>query len=244
VKIRLIAVTVFSALSLAAAAADDAANAMKQVEELTSKVNGYTADMEVRNAEPDGEQVARSRIAVSKEHGWKMEDNTTSVGGHVIVNDYKTSYEYIPEAKTVYKFTADHPQIAEDFRRPAEMNIVATLDPKTVKLVGKEQVAGETLYRFEGTTSTQFMPRGKPVVRRIEAWVSAQDGLARKTIEYTEETTGVTMYSNVRINPAFKPDDFLYTPPAGVRVLDINAEMRKQAQGQGAPTQPQGQPRQ
>ena len=236
-KIRLVlSALLFAAISASAFAQQTPGNpqeVLQQIARLNDTVKGFRAVMEVHDRQGKEERVATSTITVSREYGWKVEDNSTT-SGHVVINDFKTSFEYYPREKKAYKMTADLPELIEGFRKPAaEMNSLAILDPKTLKLVGQETFEDEPVYHVEGTTTTQFMMGGKPVTRKVEARVSRRDGLPRKTVEYTEFTVGTTVYRDLELNPSLKAEDFAFTPPKGVEVIDLNAEMRKQQQNQG-----------
>jgi outer membrane lipoprotein-sorting protein len=220
-------------------AAETPQQILQKIADLTSKVQSYKATIEVHDKSGQDEMVASSTLTVSREYGWKVEDNGGT--GHVIYNDFKTSYEYFPDAHKAMKFTATTPEIEEGFSKPArEMNPALVLDPNSVKLIGNEMLDAEPVYHLEGTTTTQFINEGKPVTRRIEAWVSSKDGMIRKTIEYTEDTVGTTLYKNVQVNIPVKASDFKFVAPPGVEVTDINAEMKKQRENQ--PTRPPDEP--
>jgi hypothetical protein len=112
-------------------------------------------------------------------------------------------------------------------RKPVtEMNPLNLLDPASIKYKGKAEINGEPVHHFEGTTSTQFLPEGKPVLRKMEAWIAAKDGLPRKTIETVGPYVGTTIYTNVELNPTLAADEFTFTPPAGVQVIDATAQMQ------------------
>lgn len=224
---------VMHAIGLAQDKADPTKEMLEQIAKLNEAVKGFRATMEVHDKRGAEEQVGTSKLTVSREFGWKVEDTSTT-GGHIVVNDFKTSYEYDPQAKKAYKMTADLPELIEGFRKPAaELNSLAILDPKSIKLLGQETFEGEPVYHVEGTTTTQLLMGGKPVTRKIEAWVSRRDGMSRKTVEYTEFTVGTTVYRDLEVNPELKAEDFVFQAPKGVEVIDLNAEMRKQQDVQG-----------
>lgn len=212
------------------AIAQETSGALADIAQKSAQVRGFRATVETRDRRGMVEAISTSSIVTSRDLGWKMAD-LTSTGGQIIVCDYRTSYQYLPAERQVLKYTADSPQAMESFRKPAsEMNIVSVLDPKSVKVLGEEDFAGEPTYHIEGTTTTQFLPQGKPMTRKIEAWISKNDGLPRKMIEYTELTVGTTIYHNMQINPPLAAKDFEFAPPKGVEVIDMNKEMRKQQQ--------------
>lgn len=238
VAVRTTVALLLAVASQAAFAQQDAQKALQQVKDAVQNVKSYQALLEVRDQQGKDEMVASSTLTVSREHGWRIEESGSG-GKHYVVNDFTTSYEYFPNEKKAIKFVAENAETKEGFRKPAnEMNPLVVLDQSSIKLIGEENLDGEPVFHFEGTTSTQFMAQGKPVTRRIEAWVSTKDGLPRKTIEHSEDTIGTTVYKNVKTNIDLKPEFFRFTAPAGVEVLDMNAEMRKQREtersGRGA----------
>jgi outer membrane lipoprotein-sorting protein len=223
-------------------AQQDPQKALQQVQNAVQNVKSYQALLEVRDQQGKDEMVASSTLTVSREHGWRIEENS-SEGNHYVVNDFTTSYEYFPNHKKAIKFVAENAETREGFRKPAnEMNPLVVLDQSSVKLIGEENLDGEPVFHFEGTTSTQFMAQGKPVTRKIEAWVSTKDGLPRKTIEHSENTVGTTVYKNVKTNIEVKPEMFKFTPPEGVEVVDMNVEMRKQRENERVGRRPAGGP--
>jgi outer membrane lipoprotein-sorting protein len=211
--------------------APDGATAAAEVLDKYAKIEGLEATLEMRVKPKEGEETSVSSVlSVSRALGWKIVDDTPG-NEQRIFNDYRTSFQYFPREKRAVKLVADMPAIVEGFRKPAgELNPLTVLDPKTVKFLGADTLGGEAVYHFSGTTSTQLLAMGAPVARTLEAWVSPADGLPRKTIETTPDgTVVVTVYSDVKANPQFSAEDFRFTPPEGVEVLDMNAEMKKAA---------------
>jgi outer membrane lipoprotein-sorting protein len=218
--------------------APDSAKAAAEVLDKYAKVEGLEASLEIRVKEKGGDETsAPSQLSVSRALGWKIVDDTPN-GEQRIFNDYRTSFQYFPREKRAVKLVADMPAIVEGFRKPAnELNPLTILDPKSVKLLGKETLDGAEVYHFAGTTSTQLLAMGEPVVRKLEAWIAIADGLPRKTVEFApDETVVTTVYTNVKLNPQFSAEDFRFTPPDGVEVLDMNAEMKKAGRPAQRPT--------
>ena len=219
--------------------AEDAADAAKEVLTKAAAVKGLTADLEIKTHDPKEKDMAvKSALTVQRGKGWKLESGPPDE--HTVVNDLKVQYDYYPKEKKVAKLTADIPEIAESFRKPMdELNPLQVLDSKSLKLVGTETFENEQVYHFEGTTTTQFMPKGAPVAQKMEAWIAKSDGLPRKTIEHVEEGTLTTIYHNVKVNPDIAADTFAFTVPAGVEVMDVNEQMKSGGPGEGKPSQKQ-----
>lgn len=191
--------------------------------EKNAGVAAFSADIEVReNHGRADDVVATSSLLVSRKEGWRLEGGPAG-SERIVVNNYAVSYDYYPWDKTAIKMSANSPEVRALFRKPAdEINPVAMLDTATLVLNGEETLDGEAVYHFSGTTITQLLKYVEPSERRIEAWVSKDDGLPRKTVEYTPQSTATTFYRNVTVNPDVPKTAFEFTPPKDVKVIDVD----------------------
>lgn len=222
-------------LAAGAAAAGDVKARAAELLALNAKVKAFSASLEIREDRGFNESVATSSLLVSRDHGWRLEGGSPGAE-HTVVNDFKVSHDYYPWDKTVFKATATGPEMQRLFRRPAdELNPLLLLDPSSLRLLGEGEFEGEPVAKFEGTTSTVLLSGGPPATRHMEAWISTRDGLPRKTVEGTGETTATTIYRNVRVNPPVTAKDFQFEPPPGVKVIDVNATTMPAPAGESAP---------
>ncbi len=200
---------------------------MKDIASKIGKVAGFSAAVESEElapGAPSGKSVGS--LMVSRLYGWKI--TVTGMNPYTMLTDFHTLYQYYPKERRVMKTTATNAELKMMMTKPVtDMNPVALLDPDTVQFIGEEVVNGETVYHVTGTTQSQLMPGGPVVARTVSAWLSSEDGLPRKTIESVGSTTGTTIYRDVKINPSLKPEDFAFTPPTGVTVIDTNEQIRK-----------------
>lgn len=218
---RLVLAASMLGCSLMAGAADDIAAVASEIRQLNEKVKGFEAILEIQDQRGDENVVATSTLTVSKDYGWKIENELEGGGRVITLNDFNYSVQYYPAAKRALRLKADNDILKSLFRKPAEdMNPVELLDAASLKLVGEEEFEGVPVWRIEGTTQTQVLPGMEPVQRRIEAWISRTDGLPRKTIEYADESFATTIYHDLRVNPQLSQDDFTFTPAEGVEVID------------------------
>ncbi|MBX7243884.1 MAG: hypothetical protein K1X53_00190 [Candidatus Sumerlaeaceae bacterium] len=206
----------------AVAAPDETAELADKLIRLSAKAKGFEATLNITEDRGSDKFEATSSLLVSRENGWKLQGSTGS-GEHQVYNDFTVSYDYYPQDKTVFKVTATTPEMKLLFRRPVnEINPLASLDRKSLKYLGKETQDGEVLHHFEGTTTTQLLGTGDNFTRRMEAWIGDADGLPRKTMEFTDESTATTVYKGLKLNPDVRPGEFKFTPPASVKVIDVN----------------------
>lgn len=233
-------VMLMGAVGLASAQAPvpDAAATAAVVRDVAAKigrVSGFSATVESAEQMPDdvSANTTVGTLTVSRLYGWKM--SMAGMSPYTMVTDFHTMYQHLAKERRVIKTTADSPELKAMMVKPvSDMNPVALLDPQSIRFLGEEILEGETVYHVEGTTQSQFMPGGPLVNRRLSAWLSAKDGLPRKTVESVGATTGTTVYRDVKINPELKPEDFAFTPPAGVTVIDTNEQIRKIEERMGA----------
>lgn len=204
-----------------------AGDVAKDVATKIGKVSGFSAEVETgERVQGEANSATVSSLMVSRLYGWKVV--SSGKNPFTLITDFNTFYQYFPQEKRVMKTTADTPEIKAMLTRPVtDMNPIALLEPASLVYKGKEELAGETVYHVEGTTMSQLMPGGPVVKRTLSAWLSVEDGLPRKTVESIGATTGTTAYRSVKVNPPLKPEDFAFTPPANVTLINTNEQIRK-----------------
>ena len=229
-------IALLAAAQLHAAETPDTKAIMNELVSKYSRISGLEANLEIRYQAGQDESLATSTLAVSRKYGWKLEDFTPGRENR-IVNDFMVMHQYFPREARVLKMVADEPGMSEAFRKPAdELNPLGSLDPASVKFIGQEMLNSEPTYRFTGTTQTQILDMGQPAMRAMEVWLGTNDGLPRKTVEKSGDVVMTTVYRDVKVNPDFKPEDFRFTAPAGVEVLDMNAQISAAAKSAATPT--------
>lgn len=226
----LLAICVAAGPLVGAQPADDAASASAVAKEIAAKigkVSGFTAEVETgERVQGESNSATVSSLMVSRLYGWKV--TSTGNSPYTLVTDFNAFYQYFPLEKRVMKTTADTPELKAMLTRPVtDMNPIALLEPASLVYKGKEELAGETVYHVEGTTMSQLMPGGPEVKRSLSVWLSVEDGLPRKTVESIGATTGTTAYRSVKVNPPLKPEDFAFTPPPNVTLINTNEQIRK-----------------
>ncbi|MGC8740395.1 MAG: LolA family protein [Candidatus Sumerlaeaceae bacterium] len=218
------ATAVFAMFTVSCRAADEVQQALEKVKHAFSKVTGVEAVVETRHETNDQDVILTRSLVLSKNYGWKIEEGVGKLH-RLIINDFQTNIVYYPEQKRALKLNAKSADIASEFKKPVtDLNPIFSLERSSLKLLGTEDLDGEKVYHFEGTTTTQFLRSGKPVKIRIEAWVAEHDGLPRKTIERWEDRTGTTIYRDIVLRDDLTTDVFKFTPPSGVEIIEIGDE--------------------
>lgn len=223
-RVLFVAVAFYAVATLPVHAGDELQLTMEKMKQAFSEIKGFQAEVETRHETSDQDVTLTRSLLLSKAYGWKIEEGFGKLH-RLIINDFETNIVYYPAQRRALKLTAKSPDIAAEFRKPVtELNPIFSLDRASLKLLGSEELGGEKVYHFEGTTTTQFLQGGKPVKIRIEAWVAERDGLPRKTIERWEDRTGTTVYRNVVLRDDLTSDVFKFTPPEGVEVIELGKE--------------------
>lgn len=206
----------------------EARAALSEIRKAFDKVVGLEAEVETKHETADEDVVLTRSLLLSKQYGWKIVEGEGKLRREII-NDFSTNYVYYPEQRRALKLVARTPEVAVEFRKPVtELNPVFALDPRSLRLKGIEDLSGDKVYHFEGTTTTQFLQAGKPVTIRIEAWVGVEDGLPRKTIEKWEDRTGTTIYRNLRVRDDITSSEFKFQPPADAKVIELGGSENAQ----------------
>ena len=229
-------IALLAAAQLHAAEASDTKAVVDELMNKYARISGLEANLEIRYQAGQDESVATSTLAVSRKYGWKLEDFTPGRENR-IVNDFTVMHQYFPRESRVLKMVADEPGMTAAFRKPAdELNPLSSLDPTSLKFIGQEMLNSEPTYHFAGTTQTQIMNMGQPAMRAMEVWLGTNDGLPRKTVEKSGDVVMTTVYRDVKVNPDFKAEDFRFSAPAGVEVLDMNAQISAAQKSAATPT--------
>lgn len=225
IRLVLAVLATLAPLALTAQPNTEALRAMGEVKALNDKVKSFRANLEVHDKQGQQEQVTTSTLSLSKDLGWHIRSSSEGQN-YEFICDFEKFYQYYPQEKRAYMHNPG-PELQPMLRKPVtDLNPLTLLDVNTLKYKGRAEIAGEPVYHFEGTTSTQFLPQGKPVERKMDAWISAKDGLPRKTVETVGPAIGTTLYTNVEVNPGYGTDEFKFTPPPGVQVIDATAQMK------------------
>jgi outer membrane lipoprotein-sorting protein len=237
---KLVMAALLVAASGAASAADSSTVAAAQkIRALSNQVQSFQANLKVIDDTDGKAEASTSSITASRTLGWKIKGNGDD-GPYEIVSDYKKMSTYVPKENKVYEMSAERPEAIGMLRKViTDLNPLELMSQDSMKLVGQETLAGESVLHFTGTTVTAAMQNVPPVKRNLEAWVSPKDGLPRKTVETVGQSSGSTIYSDVRVGIPVEAATFQFTPPQGVQVVDVNAQIKRMEQ---QPSTPEKQP--
>lgn len=153
----------------------------------------------------------------------------------IIVNDGTNMYTYMPMMNMVQKMDmkkieAEMGEAFEDMGgmgRPGQApDPFDGVDETTLNFVGADTYNGENVYVLEGgfTADQKEMMAMSPFApETARFWVSAEDGLPRKSVYFGKE--GKEMFSqafeDVDVNPDMDESLFVFEPPEDAQVVDM-----------------------
>jgi hypothetical protein len=165
-------------------------------------------------------------LTLSRDKGWRI-DGADAGSTYTFINDYSNDLRLFGKKKEAQILrAAGNPNLVRFFRKPlTDLDALSLLSPESLVYKGTESMDRTTVHRFAGSTTTQFLDAGDPIRRNLEVWVGEKDGLARRTVESADGQIGVTVYSQVEVNPVVKDEEFSTKPPDGFGLKDMNEEL-------------------
>ena len=136
----------------------------------------------------------------------------------MLVNDGKVEWQHYPQAGVVYRLTAPPPT-------PGPHRPFAETQPGTVRFVERAGTKRDPILRFEAQPLPASV-EGSPVpVEKIRIDVGENDGLVRQLVllDAAGEAILTQSFSKIELNVPTSEEDFAFTPPEGVAVVDMPA---------------------
>jgi outer membrane lipoprotein-sorting protein len=99
------------------------------------------------------------------------------------------------------------------------LNILLALDEDTVVLRGAMEIEGEPCWMLEGKTPGKLEIVGVPP-SKVKVWISQRDGVPRM-IKVPDKAESIITLRSVVINRDVDRARFQFTPPAGVKAVNI-----------------------
>jgi outer membrane lipoprotein-sorting protein len=224
------------------------------IDEVTQKakaVNSYRADIKM-DASMEGEKMVTSgTMAVKRPNKMhmvttmsmpSMPDMPPGMPGMTgmkqeMYNTGDTLWNYMPATRMAHK--VDLAKVRKQF---PQSPLAQSEDPSKpfdaflkdkIKFVEKKTVEGKSVYVFEGdiAEAATRMSGGQmghqETPSRIAVWLNSDTGLPYKMFIYDKSNKLMMThtYSNYKINVPINDSEFLFTPPAGVQIMDNTQSM-------------------
>jgi outer membrane lipoprotein-sorting protein len=196
------------------AAAETAEEVMTKIAEMNKKITAMKAHVKT----------------VTSLENEMMKQNSVSDGNYeYLVKDGKTFLRMEATTTGTYSYMLndqDGQKTAMKMKASSDMNpadpFAGLRDNYNVKLLPDETIDGESVYVLELTPKSADAMGGG----RMLQYYRKDNGTIVKIVSFdANNKPSVTVtYSNVELNPSIGADRFVFTPPAGVEVMDMSNE--------------------
>ncbi len=237
-KIFGLKLTVIAAIIILALAGPNGIRAEKSTEQIiadleskASTVTSYSADMAMTMSMMGQEMTTNGKYVFKTPDKIWMEteiDMGAMKMKQIFISDGKTAWAYQPTMKMVTKI--DMEKITAEMKgsgmgqKPGDISKpFQGFDKESISFDRTDTVGGEKVYVFKGTPKSGYMQKLPVTISKMEMWIGADNGLAMKMAMFNEEGAEILTqtYSNIELNIEVDESRFEFTPPEGVKVMDM-----------------------
>jgi len=136
----------------------------------------------------------------------------------LLVSDGKVEWQYYPQSAAVYRI--NNPPEAPGPHRP-----FLEVQAESVQFVKRLEGEGDPLLRFEADPQPASV-EGSPVpVKKVRLDIGEKDGMLREMVMLDEKGEPVLTqrFTDLEVNISPSDDQFRFTPPQGVSVMEMPA---------------------
>ena len=219
---------ILHAEAAAAAEAQPQTQLPKEAEELAGKAAGlesYRTRFTLEAKDEKGEPVRlEGTLLFQKPNRRRMElkQSDTGKAEGVLVSDGTTEWQYSPLENVVYR-------VANSSEIPGPHRPFAETRSGTVRFLGRTGKGDQERCRFEAEPAAAI-GNGAPVpIKTLRVEIAAADGLVRELnlLDSKGEVVFTQKYADTEVDVPISANDFLYTPPAGVGIVDMEQEKKE-----------------
>jgi outer membrane lipoprotein-sorting protein len=209
------------ALSKEAQAALDKASSWKS----------YKTDFSLETQEENGEDFSLRGTLIYQKPGQRhlqIREGEAAENTQILVSDGSVEWQYYPKGNVAYRI--DNPPEAPGPHRP-----FTDVRPETVRFVKKVEGPGGPLLRFEAEPRPESV-EGAPVpVKKVRLDLSEEDGMLREMVMLDEKDKPVLTqrFTGLELNVEVPEDQFKFTAPEGVSVMQMPPAQPKEKGGNG-----------
>lgn len=136
---------------------------------------------------------------------------------YFVTRDMIWAYDH--KDKEAQYIPTNTPLIGYFVKEAMGLNILLALDEDTVALRGAVEIDGEACWMLEGKSPRKLEIVGVPP-SKVRVWVSQRDGVPR-LIKIPDKAESLITMRSVVINQSVDSSRFQFTPPRGVRTVNI-----------------------
>ena len=229
---------------LGLAAEDATVQKLAEVQRKAGQVESYKADFTLTVTEQDKPSTLAGSILYQRPDKRRIEF-TNAPGAEdiaqLVVSDGKTEWQYFPGRKVVNQ--TDWAKVRAAGVPPETLEVRGLHQPfidvksESIRFIEQKTEGQQSIYVFEADPSPTLVAEAPFTPGKLQIGIGAADGLTRWLTMQDANGREVLsqQYSKVQTRVAAKTDDFTFSPPEGVQVVDISEE-RAQAVVPTTPT--------
>ena len=195
----------------------------KEAQDLNAKavaLTSYRTAFVLETKEEDGQTVrleGKLSFQMPNRRRLEIHEGGSKDLAQSIVSDGQKEWHYYPATKSLYRVNA--PKEIPGPQRP-----FGEMEPGTVRFVERRGSGPTARLRFEGKPAASITEGAPAPIETIRVDVG-EDGLVRELYLLSQKGEQVfsQIYSEVEVNVSLPPSDFLFTPPAGVPIIEMGA---------------------
>ena len=228
-----------------AATGDDAGQRLAEVKQKASQVESYRADFTLTVTEADKPTTLSGTILYQQPDKRRIEFTNvpaTEDVAQLVVSDGTTEWQYFPARKVANQTSWAKLKAAGASPDALEVRGLhqpfVDVKPDTIRLVETKTEGNQPLYVFEAEPAPLLMAEAPFAPGKLRIAVAAADGLTRwlTMTDASGREVLTQQYSKVQTKVSTNPEQFTFTPPPGVQVVDISEERARAATAAPAET--------
>ncbi len=237
-----IALTLVLAFAASLAAAESLESIEQKVLAASEKVTTTTADFDMDMTMGEGPRAVNSKgsgkmEALNKDGAarFRMEMTTTMQAGpqpmeqkilSVFDGDFLYTQTEMMGQTMAMKMKLDELQVNQGGMTPLGPKAMFEQMRKTfdITVAPEEQVNGRDAYVLDMTPKADSDKASPAGLGKMRVYLDKKTGMTLQTTMFDKAGKAVMTQTmkNIKINPAIEPSRFVYTPPAGVTVMDMS----------------------
>ncbi len=195
----------------------------KEAQELADKaaaLTSYRTKFVLETKEENGQTVRlEGKLSFQQPNRRRLEirEKGSAELAQSIVSDGKKEWHYYPATNSLYRV-----DVAKEI--PGPHRPFGEIEPGTLHFVEKRGIGPDARLRFEGKPVSAIV-EGAPVPIQTMRVDVGEDGLVRELylLDPKGEQVFSQVYSEVEVNAPFSQEEFTFTPPTGVPIIEMGA---------------------
>lgn len=207
---------------------------IREVKEASNKIDSYKVNYVLKIKKEEGEVKSKGHIEYKEPKKFYMKIGLSELEGmkQIFVSDGEQIWQYIPKMGMVTKINlskvnkekaSEYLDKRGDIREPFE-----NLKRDSIEIL--KQTSGEKrkLYVIKAEPKNEVKKGTIVKVESVKIWIDSSRGIPNKILWYDSNENVVIkqVFEDIKLNPKIEDSKFEFTPPKGVRVMDVTDEVK------------------